>query len=229
MKSSSRVAIGVVAAMAGYVATFVLLSLVDFGNRADPITSGLLALLVYSPMGAIAGAVLANWLVGSAGKQTSNGSIASNSLKSLGVLALLCITGIGIYIAYAYATATPWLNRNGANPLLVFEVRFPAGVRVPTSAQGIAIELQTDLNTMPGKVYQAASYRDGDQAVIAGEVELAFRTSHRQLAVDIQDQPSRIYPIDLSARAPHTPEFGTWRRLADGSEIRYRAKWPGKT
>nr|WP_249157015.1 hypothetical protein [Bradyrhizobium diazoefficiens] len=215
--------------MAGYVATFVLLSLVDFGNRADPITSGLLALLVYSPMGAIAGAVLANWLVGSAGKQTSNGSIASNSLKSLGVLALLCITGIGIYIAYAYATATPWLNRNGANPLLVFEVRFPAGVRVPTSAQGIAIELQTDLNTMPGKVYQAASYRDGDQAVIAGEVELAFRTSHRQLAVDIQDQPSRIYPIDLSARAPHTPEFGTWRRLADGSEIRYRAKWPGKT
>jgi hypothetical protein len=229
MKSSSRVAIGVVAAMAGYVATFVLLSLVDFGNRADPITSGLLGLLVYSPMGAIAGAVLANWLMGSAGKQTSNGSIASNSLKSLGVLALLCITGIGIYIAYAYATATPWLNRNGANPLLVFEVRFPAGAKVPTSAQGIAIELQTDLNTMPGKVNQAAFYRDGDQAVIAGEVELAFRTSHRQLAVDIQGQPSRIYPIDLSARAPHTPEFGTWRRLADGSEIRYRAKWPGKT
>jgi hypothetical protein len=61
-----------------------------------------------------------------------------------------------------------------------------------------------------------------------GKVELAFRTSHRQLAVTIQGQPSRIYPIDLTAWAPHTPEFGTWRRLTDGSDIRYRAKWPGK-
>ncbi|AWM00678.1 hypothetical protein [Bradyrhizobium amphicarpaeae] len=229
MKSSSRIAIGVVAAVAGYVTTFVLLSLFDFGNRADPITSGLLGLFVYSPIGAIAGAVLANWLVARSGNDTSKGSVTRNSLKSLGVVVLLCVAGIGIYIAYAYATATPWLNRNGANPLLVFEVRFPAGIAVPTSAQGITIELQTDLNTMPGEVTPAAFHRDGDQPVIAGKVELAFRTSHRQLAVDIQGQPSRIYPIDLSARAPHTPEFGTWRRLGDGSEIRYRAKWPGQT
>jgi hypothetical protein len=100
---------------------------------------------------------------------------------------------------------------------------------VPTAPQSIAIELQTDLNTMPGELTPAGFYRDGDQPVIAGEVELAYRTSHRQLAVTIQGQPSRIYPIDLTARAPYTPEFGTWRRLADGSEIRYRAKWPGKT
>ncbi|PDT88904.1 hypothetical protein CO669_17365 [Bradyrhizobium sp. Y36] len=229
MKTSSRIAIGVAAAVAGYVASFVLLSLVDFGNRADPITAGLMGLLVYSPIGAIGGAVLANWLMARSGKEAGNGSVARNSLKSLGIVVLLCVAGIGIYIAYAYATATPWLNRNGANPLLVFEVRFPAGVKVPASAQGIAIELQTDLNTMPGEVTAAAFHRDGDQAVIAGEVELAFRTSHRQLAVDIQGQPSRIYPIDLTARAPHTPEFGTWRRIDDGSEIRYRAKWPGQS
>jgi len=228
MKSSSRIAIGVVAAVAGYVATFVLLSLVDFGNRADPITSGLLGLFVYSPIGAIAGAVLVNWLMGRAGRDAGDSSVARNSLKSLGVVVLLCVAGIGIYIAYAYATATPWLNRNGANPLLVFEIRFPAGIAVPTSAQGITIELQTDLNRMPGEVTPAAFHRDGDQPVIAGEVELAFRTSHRQLAVDVQGQPNRTYPIDLSARAPHTPEFGTWRRLGDGSEIRYRAKWPGQ-
>lgn len=229
MKSSSRIAAGVAGAVASYVAIFVLFSLLDFGNRADPITSGLLALFVYSPMGAIGGAVLASWLVSHPGTAPGSGSVARNSLKSLGVVALLCVAGIGIYIAYAYATATPWLNRNGGNPLLVFEVRFPAGATVPTSAQGITIELQTDLNTMPGEVTPAAFYRDGDQRVIAGEVELAFRTSHRQLAVNIQGQPSRIYPIDLTARAPHTPEFGTWRRLNDGSEIRYRAKWPGKT
>jgi hypothetical protein len=229
MKNSSRIAVGVAGAVAGYVATFMLFSLLDFGNRADPITSGLLGLFFYSPIGAIAGALLASRLVTRSGEGADNGGVARNSLKSLGVVALLCATAIGIDIAYAYATATPWLNPNASNPLLVFEVRFPAGVTVPTSQQGITIELQTDLNTMPGDVTPAGFYRDGDQPVIAGEVELAFRTSHRQLAVTIEGQPSRIYPIDLTARAPHTPEFGTWRRLADGSEIRYRAKWPGKT
>ena len=78
----------------------------------------------------------------------------------------------------------------------MFEVRFPAGATVPKSPQGITIELQTDLNTMPGELTPAGFYRDGDQPVIAGEVELAFRTSHRQLAVNVQGQPSRIYPID---------------------------------
>ena len=228
MKSSSRIAVGVAGAVAGYIATFVLLSFFDFGNRADPITSGLLGLFVYSPIGAIAGAVLASWLVTRQETDASNGSVARTSLKSLGIVALFCVAAAATYLAYAYATATPWLNPNAANPLLVFEVRLPAGVTVPASAQGISIELQTDLNTMPADLTPAAFHRDGDRPVIAGEVELAFRTSHRQLAVSIQGQPTRIYPIDLTARAPHTPEFGTWRRLTDGSEIRYRAKWPGK-
>ncbi|MBJ7404579.1 MAG: hypothetical protein JHD07_15285 [Bradyrhizobium sp.] len=229
MKNSSRIAVGVAGAVAGYIATFVLLSLVDFGNRADPITSGLLGLFVYAPVGAISGAVLASWLVMRPGRDAGNGSVARNSLKSLAIVALFCVAAVVTYLVYAYATATPWLNPNAANPLLVFEVRFPAGLTVPASEQGITIELQTDLNTMPGEVNPAAFYRDGDQAVIVGEVELAFRTSRRQLAVNIEGQPSRIFPINLTARAPHTPEFGTWRRLADGSEIRYRAKWPGKT
>jgi hypothetical protein len=163
------------------------------------------------------------------GNAENTGGLARNSLKSLGVVVVLCVAaGTGYYI-YAVTTATPWLNPNASNPLLVFEVRLPAGVTVPNSPQGITIELQTDLNTMPGELTPAGFYRDGDQSVIAGEVELAFRTSHRQLAVNIERQPTRIYPIGLSAKAPHTPEFGTWRRLADGSEIRYRAKWPGKT
>ncbi|MCP3467165.1 MULTISPECIES: hypothetical protein [unclassified Bradyrhizobium] len=227
MKSSLRIAAGVAGAVAGFIGTIGLLELTGFGNRADPITTGLLAVFVIAPAGAIAGLVLATKLT--THKDANAGILTRNSLKSLGVVALLCVGASAIYLAVAYMTATPWLNRNGATPLLVFEVRLPAGVMVPTSAQGIAIELQTDLNTMPGEVTPAAFYRDGDQPVIAGEVELAFQTSHRQLAVTIAGQPSRVYPIELSAWAPHTPEFGTWQRLSDGSEIRYRAKWPGKT
>jgi hypothetical protein len=227
MKSSLRIAAGIAGAVAGFIATIGLLELGDFGNRADPITTGLFAVFIIAPCGAIAGLVLATKLA-SLGDNNAGG-LARNSLKSLGVTVLLCVAAAVTYLVIAYATATPWLNRNGNNPLLVFEVRFPAGVTVPTAPERIAIELQTDLNTMPGELTPAGYYRDGDQPVIAGEVELAYRTSHRQLAVTIEGQPSRIYPIDLTARAPHTPEFGTWRRLADGSEIRYRAKWPGKT
>lgn len=228
MKGSSRIAAGAAGAVAGYVAIFLLFSLLEFGNRADPITSGLLALFVYSPMGAIGGAVLASWLVTRSGGRTANGSVARNSLKSLGVVALLCAAAAATYLAYAYATATPWLNPNAANPLLVFEVRLPPGVTAPPSQRSIAIKLQTDINTMPAELTPAGFRQDGDQAVITGEVELAFRTSHRQLAVTIEGQQSRLFSIGLSARAPHTPEFGTWRALPDRSEIRYRAKWPGK-
>jgi hypothetical protein len=163
------------------------------------------------------------------GKDASNGSLTRNSLKSLGVVALFCVAAAAIYLVYAYATATPWLNPNAANPLLVFEIRLPPGVTAPTSPQSIAVELLTDINRMPAELTPAGFRHDGDQAVITGEVELAFRTSHRQLALDIQGQPSRIYPIGLAAKAPHSPEFGTWRPLPDRSEIRYRAKWPGKS
>lgn len=228
MKSSSRIAAGVAGAVAGYVAIFLLFSLLELGNRADPITSGLLALLVYCPIGAIGGAVLASWLVSRPTQNASDGSVARNSLKSLGVVALLCAAAAATYLAYAYATATPWLNPNAANPLLVFELRLPPGVTAPTSPQSIAIELQTDINTMPAELTPAGFRHDGDQAVITGEVELAFRTSHRQLAVNIEGQQSRIFAIGLSARAPHSPEFGPWRSLPDRSEIRYRAEWPSK-
>jgi hypothetical protein len=61
MKNSSRIAAGVAGAVGGYVATFVLFSVLDLGNRADPITSGLLALFVYSPIRAMAWCLPAGW------------------------------------------------------------------------------------------------------------------------------------------------------------------------
>jgi len=68
----------------------------------------------------------------------------------------------------------------------------------------------------------------GDRPVIAGDVELAFRTAHRQLEIKINSQPDRLYRIALSAKAPHASELGPWQPNIDGSEIRYRAKWPGQ-
>ena len=99
---------------------------------------------------------------------------------------------------------------------------------MPNSARDIAIELQTDINRMPGEPRFNQFRSDGDRPVIAGDVELAFRTAHRQLEIKVNGQPDRLYRIGLSAKAPHASEPGPWQPNIDGSEIRYRARWPGQ-
>ncbi len=49
-----------------------------------------------------------------------------------------------------------------------------------------------------------------------------------QLEVKIKGQPDRVFPIGLSGKAPHASQLGPWEKHADGSEIRYRALWPGR-
>jgi hypothetical protein len=228
VKNSLQVAGGVVGAVVGFIATLLILEIVGFGNRADPIMSGILALLVFAPLGAIAclflGTMLARWLRGA----ENTGGLLRNSLKALGVVVALCVAAGAAYSIYAVTTATPWLNPNAPNPILVFEVRLPAGAALPNSARDIAIELQTDINLMPGEPRFNQFRSDGDRPVIAGDVELAFRTAHRQLEIKINGQPDRLYRIGLSAKAPHAPALGPWQPNGDGSEIRYRAKWPGR-
>ena len=229
VKNSLQIAGGVVGAVLGFVATLLMLELVGYGNRADPIMSGMLALLVLAPLGAIAGLVLGTTLAMRLRGAENAGTLLGNSLKALGVVVALCVAAGTFYYVYAVATATPWLNPNAANPLLVFEVRLPAGAALPNSARDVAIELQTDINRMPGEPRFNQFRKDGDRPVIAGDVELAFRTAHRQLEIKVNGQPDRLYPIGLSAKAPHASELGPWQPQADGSEIRYRARWPGQS
>ena len=226
MKNLRQIAGGVAGAVVGFVAVLLFLELTNFGNRADPIASGLLALLVFAPAGAIAGLVLGTMLA-MRGRENAGG-LAGNSLRAFGALIALCTIAGTAYYAYAVSTATPWLNPNNATPLLVFEVRLPAGSALPNSAGEVAVELQTDINTMPGEPKFKLFRRDDDRPVIAGDVELAFRTAHRQLAITIKGQPARVYRIGLTGQAPHAAELRPWQPNADGSEIRYRAKWPGR-
>jgi hypothetical protein len=218
VKNSLQIAGGVVGAVIGFIGTLLALELVGFGNRADPVGSGLLALFVFAPAGAIAGLVTGTTLA----MRMRGGD------NTFGALIVLCVAAGAAYYVYAVTSATPWLNPNAANPVLEFEVRLPAGMASPNSTRDIAIELQTDINTMPGEPRFNLFRRDGDRSVIAGQVELAFRTAHRQLEVKVNGQPDRLYLIGLSAKAPHASGLGPWQPNIDGSEIRYRAKWPGQ-
>jgi hypothetical protein len=228
MKNSLHIIGGIIGAVAGFLATLLALELAGFGDRADPITSGLLALLVFAPAGAIMGLVLGTRLGMRWRARNDGGGLTHNSLKSLGVVLALCAAAGGAYTWYAVSTATPWLNPNAANPVLLFEVRLPAGAALPDAAQDVAIELQTDQNRMPGETRFNQFRRDGDRGVIVGEVELGFRTTYRQLELKIKGQPDRVFRIRLSGKAPHASELGPWEVHADGSEIRYRAQWPGR-
>ncbi|MBR1223892.1 hypothetical protein JQ600_03130 [Bradyrhizobium sp. AUGA SZCCT0176] len=228
MKNLPQIAGGVAGAAVGFAATLLIVELVGSGNRADPIGSALLAVFVFAPAGAIAGLVLGTKLAMRMRGGENTGSLAGNSLRAFGALILLCAAAGTAYYVYAVTTATPWLNPNAATPLLQFEVRLPAGAALPASAADVAIELQTDQNSMPGAPRFNQFRRDGDRPVIAGDVELAFRTAHRQLEVKIKGLPARVYRIGLTAKAPHAAQLGPWQPNADGSEIRYRAKWPGR-
>lgn len=167
---------GVIGALLGFVFTMMLLGLLNFGNPMDPIMSGLIALAVLAPAGAIGGLVLGVKLAMRMQGQ-DKAAFIRNALAALGAtVAASAVIGGGV-IYYYVATATPWLNPNAANVVLQFEVRLPAGVALPASARDVRIELQTDVNTMPGELRELR--QDGGRTVIVGKVDLAYRTAYR--------------------------------------------------
>jgi hypothetical protein len=216
---------GMIGALLGFVISMLLLGVVGFGNPMDPIMSGLIALVFVCPLGAIGGLVLGVRLAMRMQGQ-DHAAFMRNVLAALGATVLVTAAAGGAGAYYYYATATPWLNPNAPPVWLQFEVRLPQGAASPASGKDVEFELQTNLNRMPGKFRQLRL--DGDRAVIAGEVELGFRTPHRQLEVKVKGQRDRIFAIRMTDKAPHSPALSAWQALPDGSEIRYRAKWPGQ-
>jgi len=223
MKNALPIIGGIVGAVLGFVGMMLLLELVGFGNRADPIKSGLMALLVFCPAGAIGGLLLGVGIGRSL--RGGAGSFGGTSLKALAIVVALIVVIGGGYALYAYQTATPWLKPGGV--ALQFEVRLPAGAAMPP-ASGVKAELQTSVNTMPAEIKPDRFRRDGDQPVVVGQVDLAYRTNARQIEVKIPGRMDRTYQIRLKDTAPHQAALGAWERHPDGSEIRYRAKWPGE-
>ena len=104
VKNSLQVAGGVVGAVVGFIATLLILELVGFGNRADPIMSGILALLVLAPLGAIAGLLLGTTLARRLRGEESTGTLLRNSLKALAVVVALCVAAGTAYYFYAVTT-----------------------------------------------------------------------------------------------------------------------------
>jgi hypothetical protein len=255
-----NVFLGIIGAVVGFTAGIFLMEVLGFDNRHDPIMSGLLALFVFGPAGAIGGVYLFIRLamrvrgqtaaVASATGQPATTEaqaggaaampaadtpkppgVARTGLKAIGiVLALVVVVGGG-FAWYEYSTATPWLRPGGVS--MQFEIRLAEGVGIPASPQDLSVLLSADVPNvnflpLPAKLYRDHFRRDGGRDVIVGEVDLAFRTVHRQIDLTIKGRPERTYRISLPGNAPHSRELGPWQKHPDGSEIRYRARWPGE-
>jgi hypothetical protein len=246
------VLLGVVGAVLGFVGA-VLLALPS--NPVDPVTSALTALFVFGPIGAVVGAFLGAKLgtllrptkapavespaataqTGVPGikavPQTSTGTevvgaTGRNAFKALAITFGSAAVLIGGYVFIDYHFfATPWLRP--VFTVVQFEVRLPAGAAMP--AGEVKADLQTSVNTMPADMKPALYRREGDRPVIVGEVDLAYRSSSRQIEVTIPGRAASTYQLKLKSSPPHDPQLGAWEKHPDGSEIRYRVKWAGKS
>src|ERR1700710_3104011 len=107
MKNALPVFGGVSGAVAGFVATLLALELGGFGNKADPITSGVLALAVFAPVGAIAGLMLGTKLAMRLRGGNDSEGLLANSFRAFAAVVVLVASAGGIYYWYAVATATP--------------------------------------------------------------------------------------------------------------------------
>jgi hypothetical protein len=112
------------------------------------------------------------------------------------------------------------------------------GVSAPPSRD--VVELQTSKNTMPAVLSDGR--RDGGREVLAGSVELYYRTWHRLLVLRLPDRTDVLFEPSLGLSPAHTRTFTDWRRAdyiargdeqarrttaADAWEIRYRVDWAG--
>jgi hypothetical protein len=147
LKNTLPIIGGIVGAVLGFVGALLLLELVGFGNPADPITSGMMALLLFGPAGALGGLLLGVRIGRSLRGDAGAGSFGGTSLKALAIVVALIVVIGGGYALYAVTTATPWLKPHGM--VLQFEVRLPQGAAMP--ARDVKADLQTSVNTMPAR------------------------------------------------------------------------------
>ncbi len=187
-----------------------------------------------APFGGLAGLTLGVWLVlrywgGYRGFANLVGRAAAV------VVALFAVTALGLW---AYSLSGDVLVTNGPAPLVNFEIRFPPNAVLPAQLAGLSVDLDTDKNTMPADDLRQAS--DDGRAVLSGDIQLYFRTSHRIVVLHVTGEPDRLFMLRLASNPPGSADFGPWQNVdhvadrpdgalrkgteEDGYEIRYRVE-----
>ena len=117
------------------------------------------------------------------------------------------VVGLAAAGMAAFWLMRPLVNANGPAPRLVFEIRLPPGVAISTPRAGDTVELQTSKNRMPASL--APGRVDDDRDVVAGSVELYYRTWQRMLVLRLPDKTDVLFELSLGLTPDHTRTFFT--------------------
>ncbi|KAB2920839.1 MAG: hypothetical protein F9K29_00795 [Hyphomicrobiaceae bacterium] len=179
---------------------------------------GMFAVWAIGPAGGLIGLVAGGWLVL---RKRGHRSFSAVALRIPLIVAAVAAIGAGV-LWYLYETRPNLGTSSSGTPRLDFEIRLPPGIAPTGQPSAIRIELNTERNRMPGQVFDKGFRQDGDRMIMAGAVELHYRSSWRLLEVTMAPgEPARIFDLKLPSRPRHMKHFGPWRRvdfIAAGSE-----------
>jgi hypothetical protein len=212
MATLARLLGGLVGALAGFAAGALVSYLImgwlgvsDFeGERATT------AAILFGPLGGLVGMVVGSRL----GLRLTGGHSGAGATvlwSGLGLVVLIAVGGAGLGLAWLGSDRP--LGNNGAAPRLLFEVRVLDDVSIPDDGKGVRVTLDTDRNQMPAEMTGRPAERDGEWLLLAGEVELYYRTAQRLLVVDLGNGNQHVFDLGLPASPSQTETWGPWRRV----------------
>lgn len=136
---------------------------------------------------------------------TGAGSLAAGSLKVGLTIAALAALAFGIY----WLSIPKRLNRNGASPIMHFEVIPSAGF--PADPSTVRASLNSNSEGRP-EVHIAREWgksEDG-QSLFSGRVELYYRASWRLLVLDLPDKRALLFRLRLPADPTTAAKHRKW-------------------
>jgi hypothetical protein len=206
---------GIVAAVVGWLVTGSLTVWIAglYGMSDFEGQRGMFAFLAVGPIGGLVAMVATIWFVLRIGKgRAALGPSLARTGAVLGAIVALVAAAIGI----RYLSIDTYTNE--APPRLEFEVRVPDSIPL-SDRDAVRVELHTDKNVGDGTLFAPWPRPDG---VIAGSVELAFKTPGRLLVVTLPAQPVRLFRLPLARDPDSTPAFGAWQHatFVDGRDDR---------
>ena len=172
----------------------------------------------------------------SSGSETA-GATTRNAFKSLGiVVAVTSLLSSAAGLFMSFKGRRPGSGRQPVR-LLQFEVRLPAGAAMPNPRDDVKVNLREtlstlldEINTMPADMERATFRQRGrSRGDRRARSHWPFASSDRQVEVTIPRRSEHDLAAQARQSSPrHMKQFTAWEKHSDGSEIRYRVKWPGE-
>jgi hypothetical protein len=136
-------------------------------------------------------------------------AIASRSAIALVLIAVAASTTMGASrrLDEAYEAIT-------RAPLIFFNVRLPANAPVPTSKDGIAVEMRTEHGSQSGRLYDHEWIdREGDRALLKGVFDAKEPTRQRLVVLSLPGEPKRVFDLRLPRIPASQRTYGAWQHV----------------